>query len=150
MTTPTQSVTAGNTATANQGKRGKARQVQTFPKDEFQLERPASVQERAEFKRKRAERSEQQKAVDAMVWGVYQDWLAAGEPRKFVDIPIAVWPVSVNLEDDARHMLNKAAVLFQRTIRFGDCPVVTVEGKKKVKLSFYVVDRKTEIEGAPE
>lgn len=138
-----------NAGATRKGQRGKPREVQQFPADEFQIMRPATVAERSEFKRKRVERSDQQKIVDGLVWDIYQDWLNAGSPRKFVDIPLAVWPVSPNLEDDARHMLGKAAVLFQRTLRYGDCPTKTVGGVKKVYLSFYVVDRKTEIEGAP-
>ena len=139
-----------NAGAQRKGQRGKPRQVQQFPAEEFKLIRPSTVEERAEYKRKREERSEQQKVVDSLVWSVYQDWLTAGKPRRFVDIPLAVWPVSLNLEEDARHMLNKAAVLFQRTLRYGDCPVKTEGGVKKVHLAFYVVDRKTEIEGAPE
>ena len=142
--------TAGSTATATaKGARGKPRQVQQFPADEFKLIRPATVSERAEYKRKREERSEQQKLVDQLVWSVYEDWTKAGMPRKFVDIPLAVWPVSPHLEDDARHMLQKAAVLFQRTLHYGDCPTKGEGANKKVHLAFYVVDRKTEIEGAP-
>ena len=135
-----------NAGAAGKGGRGKKRDVQQFPADEFKLIRPSTVAERAEYKRKREDRSEQQKAVDGMVWAVYQDWLDAGMPRKFVDIPLAVWPVSPKLEDDARHMLQKAAVLFQRTLRYGDTP--TKDGK--VHLAFYVVDRLTKVEGAPD
>lgn len=152
MSTPAQATPGsrpGTPGSAPAGQRGKPRKVQTFPADEFQLKRPGTVAERSEYKRKREERSEQQKAVDAMVWKVYQDWVDAGSPRKFVDIPIAVWPLSLNLEEDGRHMLGKAAALFQRTLRYGDCPTVTVDGKKKVELSFYVLDRRTEVEGAP-
>lgn len=134
-----------NTGSAKKGQRGKPRQVQQFPADAFQIKRPTTVEERANYKRKRIERSDQQKLVDGLVWDIYQDWLNAGKPRKFVDIPLAVWPVAPNLEEDARHMLQKAATLFQRTLRYGDCP--TVNGK--IELAFYVVDRQTEIEGAP-
>lgn len=155
MSTPPQAPRGANqgsnvgAATPKKGARGKPREVQTFPADEFQIIRPQTVAERSEFKRHRIERSDQQKTVDGMVWDIYQDWLNAGQPRKFVDIPLAVWPVSPNLEDDARHMLNKAAVLYQRTLRFGDCPTKSVGGKPKVHLSFYVIDRKVEVEGAP-
>lgn len=134
-----------NQGSAKKGQRGKPRDVQQFPADAFQIKRPATVEERANYKRKRIERSDQQKLVDGLVWDIYQDWLTAGKPRKFVDIPLAVWPVAPNLEEDARHMLQKAATLFQRTLRYGDCP--TVGGK--VELAFYVIDRNTEIEGAP-
>lgn len=153
MTTPAnagQGTRPGNQGTTRTGQRGKPRQVQQFPADEFQLKRPATVAEKAEYKRHKDPRSEQQKLIDKMVWDVYQDWVNAGSPRKFVDIPIAVWPVSMQLADDARHMLQKAATLYQRQLRYGHCPEVTVAGKKKVELSFYVVDRKTEVEGAPE
>lgn len=149
-TPPVRGSNQGSTAEASKkGGRGKPRIVQTFPADEFQIMRPQSVEERAEFKRKRSERSDQQKVVDGMVWNVYEDWVNAGRPRKFVDIPLAVWSVSPNLEEDARHMLGKAAALFQRTLRFGDCPVKTVDGKKRVYLAFYVLDRQVDVEGAP-
>lgn len=130
---------------SKKGQRGKPREVQQFPADAFQIKRPQTVAERSEYKRKRVERSDQQKLVDGLVWDIYQDWINAGRPRKFVDIPLAVWPVPLNLEEDARHMLQKAATLFQRTLRYGDCP--TVAGK--IELAFYVVDRQTEVEGAP-
>lgn len=149
MSTPAAPAQGSNAGATGKGKRGQPRKVQTFPKEEFQLLRPSTIEERAEYKRHREARSDQQKAVDAMVWSVYQDWKNAGMPRKFVDIPIAVWPVSPNLEEDARHMLQKAAVLFQRTLRYGDCPTIEKDGKKKVHLAFYVVDRLTEVEGAP-
>jgi hypothetical protein len=152
-TSPQQAGTAGNqgskAGTAGKGARGKPRQVQKFPADEFKLIRPSSVSERAAYKRKREERSEQQKLVDSLVWSVYEDWKEAGMPRKFVDIPLAVWPVSPHLEEDARHMLQKAAVLFQRTLYYGDCPTVGTGAEKRIHLAFYVVDRKTEVEGAP-
>jgi hypothetical protein len=143
---PAQGNQGSNAGAPGKGARGKPRKVQQFPADEFKLLRPATVAERAEYKRKREERSDQQKAVDGMVWNVYEDWRNAGSPRKFVDIPLAVWPVSPRLEEDARHMLQKAAVLFQRTLRYGDCP--TIDGK--VHLAFYVVDRLTKVEGAPD
>ena len=142
---PASSNQGSNAGGTKKGQRGKPRQVQQFPAEEFKLIRPQTVAERSEYKRKRVERSEQQKTVDGMVWDIYQDWLNAGRPRKFVDIPLAIWPVSPNLEEDARHMLQKAAVLFQRTLRYGDTP--TKNGK--VHLAFYVIDRNTEIEGAP-
>lgn len=140
---PNQGSTQGS---SKKGQRGKPRQVQQFPADAFKIKRPQTVAERAEFKRKREERSDQQKIVDGLVWDVYQDWLNADKPTKFVDIPLAVWPVRPQLEEDARHMLQKAAVLFQRTLRYGDCP--TKDGE--VQLAFYVIDRRTKVEGAPE
>lgn len=142
---PAQGNQGSNQGGPRKGQRGKPRQVQKFPEDAFQIRRPQTVEERAAYKRKRTERSDQQKLVDGLVWDVYQDWVNGGRKRKFVDIPLAVWPVAPNLEEDARHMLQKAAVLYQRTLRYGDCP--TVNGK--VELAFYVIDRDTEIEGAP-
>jgi hypothetical protein len=150
MSTPAGPAQGSKPEAPSKGARGKPRIVQQFPADAFQVKRPGTVAERSEYKRKREDRSDQQKAVDAMVWKVYEDWKEDGGPRKFVDIRIAVWPVPLNLEEDARHMLGKAAALFQRTLRYGDCPEIVVDGKKRVELSFYVVDRRTEVEGAPD
>jgi hypothetical protein len=128
--------------------RGKPREIKGFTKEDLKIKRPKTVEERVKYRRKREERSPIQQAVDTLILEAYKDWRKAGEPRKFVDMPIVVWEISKNKEDDARFMLGKAAQLIQRQLRYGDCP--ETDDGKSVELSFYVLDRLVKVEGAPD
>lgn len=132
------------------GGRGKPRQVQTFTQEDMQISWPQTIEEKAAYKRRRAERDPLQKQVDALVLEAYRRWLKVGKPRKFVDMPLAVWTVRKQLEDDARFLLSKGATLIQRQLRYGHCPEHKVSGKTVVDLAFYVTDRHVDVEGAPE
>jgi hypothetical protein len=134
---------------SKKGGRGKPREIQTLPADEFQVFKPRGIEQKAKYRRKRVERSDQQKAVDKLVLTAYQDWLKAKKPTKFVDQEITVWPVSKRYADDCQFMLRKGATLIERQLRFGDCPEVRDGNRVKVELSFYVTDRHVDIEGAP-
>lgn len=137
------------TAARNSGRgRGKPREIKGFTQEDLKIRRPKTVEERVKYRRKREPRSPIQQAVDSLVLKAYKDWLAAGQPRKFIDIPPVIWEISKNKEDDARFMLGKAAQLIQRQLRYGDCP--DTEDKKGIELYFYVVDRMTKVEGAPD
>lgn len=138
----------GATPKAKGAGRGKPREIKGFTAEDLKIRRPQTVEERVKYRRKREERSPIQQAVDALILKAYQDWKKAGEPRKFVDMPLVVWEISKNKEDDARFMLGKAAALIQRQLRYGDCP--ETEDKKSVELSFYVLDRLVKVEGAPD
>ena len=139
---------SGPAASTNARGRGKPREIKGFTQEDLKIRRPKTVEERVKYRRKREERSPIQLAVDSLILGAYKDWLKAGSPRKFVDMPLVVWEISKNKEDDARFMLGKAAQLIQRQLRYGDCP--ETEDKKGVELSFYVLDRLIKVEGAPD
>ena len=151
-------MTQPSTAGATQGqqgnrpasprKRGKSREIKGFTQEDLKIRRPKTVEERVKYRRKREERKPIQLAVDSLVLQAYKDWLTNGKPRKFVDMPLVVWEISKNKEDDARFMLGKAAQLIQRQLRYGDCPDTT-DGRS-VELSFYVLDRLIKVEGAPD
>lgn len=150
MSTPAASATparpaAGSAGTPRKG-RGKPRVISGFTQEDMVIRRPKTVEEKVKYRRKREERTAIQQSVDALVLNAYKEWLAVGKPRKFVDVPLVIWEIRKNKEEDARFMLGKAAALIQRQLRFGDCP----EANGKVELAFYVLDRAVKVAGAPD
>src|SRR5260370_41615543 len=83
--------------------------------------------------------------VDKLVLEAYREWLAAGKPRKVIDMPLTVWTIRKAKEEDARFMLGKAAALIQRQLRYGDCP----ETGGKVGACFYLFERARKGGGPP-
>jgi hypothetical protein len=90
-----------------------------IPSDDFTINIP-NADTRATFKRRREERKPQQLATDAMVAEVYKDWVKAGKPSNWVDMPSRVWVVSsAKVSDDAQFMLRKAATFYGRRLFSG-------------------------------
>lgn|SRR5258708_6196454 len=131
----------GSSAGAKKGGRGKPRIITGFTQEDMVIKKPVTVEERVKYRRKREERSEIQQMVDKLVLEAYREWLAAGKPRKVIDMPLTVWTIRKAKEEDARFMLGKAAALIQRQLRYGDCP----ETGGKVELAFYVIDRAVKV-----
>lgn len=150
MTTPTQpkppSAPTGQNAPANTpGKRG--RKPGQMPKARPDL--PANVfdisevaeEQRVEHKRRREERSDQQKALDKLVADMYQKWIAAGRPTNWADMPIHEWTLPTTYADDAEFFLRKAASLHGRKLVFGHKVEFEKDGKKYTTLPFAVIAR---------
>lgn len=89
-----------------------------LPDDEFDFAE-VSADDRVKHKRRREERSEKQQAIDATVLENYNEWVAAGMPTNWADMPVITWTVSDEFVDDAEFMLRKAAALFGRKISWG-------------------------------
>lgn len=102
-------------ANTEKGKRGRkagstAKVRQTLPPDAFVME-DVQEDERGAVRRQRGERTTQQIAVDAKVLAVYREWVAAGKPTKWVNMPVKKWAIEARYLDDAQFMLGKAASL---------------------------------------
>lgn len=143
MTTPS----AANTETA--GKRGRkkgstARIRQTLPADAFVIE-DVEADERGAVRRQRGERSSQQVAVDSKVLTVYREWVAAGRPAKWLEMPVKRWPIEQRYLEDALFMLGKGASLHGKKLVTGHVTDKDANGRKypdgKVRIPFCVVDR---------
>jgi hypothetical protein len=90
-----------------------------IPNDQFAITIP-SADTRVKFKRRREERGAQQEAVDDLVAAVYTDWVKAGKPFNWADMPSRVWPVGKTHADNAQFMLRKACTLHGRRLYSGN------------------------------
>lgn len=110
-----------------------------LPPDAFRIESVAK-DDRGVVRRKRVERSPQQKAIDAKAMEVYKEWIAAGSPTDWLKMPIKGWIIEKRLVDDALFFLGKGATLHGKKLRVGD--ILPAEGEPgKVRIPFCVTDR---------
>lgn len=114
-----------------------------IPSDMFAVTAPAE-DTRASYRRQRDERDEQQKMVDQLVQGMYREWVDAGAPTVWADLPIKVWPLPAELEESGMFLLRKAARFLDRKLRFGNIRHFEKDGKKMVEIPFAVVSLDTQ------
>jgi hypothetical protein len=123
-----------------------------IPGDEFIIE-AISVDQRGYLRRQRVERSPQQKAVDEQIMVVYKDWLSAGSPAKWGQMPVRGWVISKNFEEEADLLLRKGASLHDLKLVTGKTQIKPLPNLPlppgKVRIPFCVVARKTEVTGVP-
>lgn len=146
--TETPATNATTSTPSTPGKRG--RRPGTQPKvrlgipAEFFKFRELDERETAEARRKREERSDQQKEVDEVVLNLWERYVAKGEPTNWADRPVFEWPVPVEHEETALFYIRKACQLYGRRQVLGDRVVYTDEatGIKMVKIAFSVERRR--------
>lgn len=132
-------------ANENQVKSGRGRKPGTvakvrppIPTEEFVVVKP-NEETRATYKRAREERSAQQQQVDKLVFDSYKEWVEAGMPTNWVDMPVTVWPVSPQHEENALFMIRKACTFFGRKPYFGNIKKNAKTGK--VEIPFCIIAR---------
>lgn len=102
-----------------------------IPDSEFVVTSVAE-ESRAGYRRRREDRDAKQQNVDELCQEMYRDWVEAGRPLNWVDVPIRVWTVSLGLEETAIFMIRKACRLLGRKPWFGHMAERTNESGKKV------------------
>jgi hypothetical protein len=159
MSTPT---IPGATATVikpqeTTGKRGRkpgsqVKERQEIPADQFKIE-SVGEESRGYVRRQRLERSKQQQAVDIQVMKVWQEWEAAGSPRKWTDMPVKRWVINRQFAEDAQFMLAKAVNLHGKKLVTGklqEKPLPNLPlGPNEVGIPFCVISRAVKTEGVP-
>jgi hypothetical protein len=100
------------------------------------------TKEKAEARRKREPRSEQQRAIDDIILELWEKYVAAGKPKNWVDMPVFTWgPLPVQFEDTALLYIRRACSLYGRRQRLGDRTYEEKAGLKVVYIPFSVEER---------
>lgn len=94
-----------------------------IPADEMQLNLlPAKAQ--ADLRRKREERKDQQKAVDQIVYDVFEENVSRGFGNgtiaNWADLFVYDWPITKTHAETALFLINKAARFYSRKPIFGE------------------------------
>lgn len=131
--------------TPAQAKRGRkpgvpAKERAVIPAEHFKMVAVPAA-ERVTHKRRREDRTPQQIEVDNAVAEVYDNWVEAGRPANWADMPITLWPVPKTYADDAEFLLRKAAALHGRKLVFGQRVEEDVDGIIMVTLPYCVIAR---------
>lgn len=113
-----------------------------IPLEMLEMHQPPE-DERYRYRRKRTPLDDQTEALIQTCQGVYQDWLDAGQPTAWPDMPVVVWPVDKEFEDDALFYLRKAAGLINRKLVLGEIQEFTPEGTDRlwVEIPYCVIAR---------
>lgn len=122
MTTPAVNEEA-NKSTRGRKPGQKPKERKPLPADVFNIVE-VSEENRVEHKRRREERSDQQKGIDKLVADMYVKWVNAGRPTNWADMPIHRWTLPTRYVEDAEFLLRKAAQLHGRKLIYGHKPVV--------------------------
>ncbi len=130
---------------AETGKRGRkpggiAKPRPPLPADVFNIVE-VSEEKRVEHKRRREERSDQQKGIDKLVADMYTKWINAGRPTNWADMPVHRWDLPTTYAEDAEFLLRKGAQLHGRKLIFGHKEEYEKDGVKRSVLPFAVIAR---------
>jgi hypothetical protein len=94
-----------------------------IPADEMQLN-ILPEKEKADLRRKREERSAQQKAVDEIVYNVFEENVARridnGTIADWADLFVYDWPITLTHEETAMFLINKGCRLYNRKPIWGE------------------------------
>lgn len=128
MSTPPANPPANSPSETSGSGRGRkpgvpAKERAVIPEDEMQLiVLPAKQQ--ADLRRKREERKPQQKAVDEIVYAVFEEnsdrGFANGTIANWADLFVYDWPVTKTHAETALFLINKAARFYSRKPIFGE------------------------------
>jgi len=135
-----------NNVPAEKGRRGrKPGQVivkrPDIPMDMFNF-KELDTRQKAEARRKREPRSDQQKVIDDIVLELWDKYVALGKPKNWVDMPVFTWgPLPVQFEDTALLYIRRACSLYGRRQRLGDRVYQDEKGLKVVWIPFSVEER---------
>lgn len=115
-------------ATAKPSGRGRkpgtiAKERADIPAEEMQLiQLPEKV--KADLRRKREPRKEQQKSVDQVVWDIFQENVSTGFDTgtiaDWADLYVYDWPVTKTHAESALFLINKACTLYHRKPIWGE------------------------------
>lgn len=94
-----------------------------IPAEEMQLI-VLPAKQKADLRRKREERKAQQKAVDTIVYDVFEENVAIGMDHgtvaNWADLYVYDWPISKTHAENAQFMLDKACRLYNRRLILGE------------------------------
>jgi len=106
-----------------------------IPDEEFETFGYTPATERVSHKRRREPISEKQAAINQTIGENYDDWLKAGSPANWADMPVIHWTVSRSFEETADFMLKKAIQAHGRKFAWGE----RVYTDDKVTIYFCVI-----------
>lgn len=100
-------------------------------------------EERVKLRRRRVELDEQQLALVETCQGVYNQWVEDGRPTHWADMPVVVWPLDKEYQDEALFMLHKACSLINRKLTLGNIEEFTNEADNRqwVNIPYCVIAR---------
>lgn len=131
----------------------KAKERAKIPAELFQFE-SVPADERNTVRRQRGERDEQQRRFDALIAAVRDEWRKLGKPDQWPLMPVKRLSAPAALVEDFQFYLRKAANYHNAKIIFGNISEKDKNGRKYpdnlTRIPFAVVDKATEVEGAPE
>lgn len=84
-------------------------------------------------------RNEMQLAMDKIVSRLHADWVKAGKPNLWLDLPKGKYPVPVAQVDDLTKLINRAGEFLSVRIRYGN-PVKLPDNRQMV--TFAVLDKR--------
>jgi hypothetical protein len=126
-------------------KKGSKRVVKERPAIDFTSSTFARVQERktmAEYRRTRGERDQEQREFDRIVDEAYNDWVNAGKPTDWVDMPGTYWQGPKEQAETVMWRVHRSGQHYSLKIRFGDLKEITgPNGESYAEVVFVVTDR---------
>lgn len=142
----TKTTQPGQPSEKPKGKRGRKPGVQPkerapLPANAFRVRMLTTEESRANVKRKRIERSDDQKKVDKLVFDNWKQWIESGMPMNWVDMPVIEWPVPKAHYEDAMFMMTKACTLYGRKPIYGDIHEEVYEGEVCIVIPFCIITR---------
>lgn len=125
-----------------------AKERAAIPLDEFKVTVVAE-DNRAEFKRRRDDRSDEQTKVDGLIKDMYRAWIEAGSPVVWADLPIRTWTIATEHAENALFLLRKAARFLDRKLWFGNIEEKQIDGKKVTVIPFGVTSIEARMKNKP-
>lgn len=112
-----------------------------LPAEMLEMYQPQET-ERYKLRRRRVDLSPQQEALVETCQGVYTDWVDANRPTHWNDMPIVVWPLDKEYEEDGLFMLRKACQIIHRKLILGTVETfVGTDGRDWVNIPYCVIAR---------
>lgn len=114
----------------------------TLPASMLEMFQP-EPEERVKLRRRRVDLDEQQEALVETCQGVYNEWVSEGRPTHWVDMPVVVWPIDKEYEEDALFKLRKACSLINRKLIVGNVETFTNEADNRewINIPYCVIAR---------
>jgi|SRR6185312_12617936 len=129
------------------GKRGRkpgqpVKERKELPASMLEMYQPEES-ERYKLRRRRTDLSEQQQALVETVQGVYNDWVDHGRPTHWNDMPVVVWPLDKEYEEDGLFQLRKACQIINRKLILGTIETYVNEedSREWVNIPYCVIAR---------
>ncbi len=129
------------------GKRGRkpgqpVKERKELPSSMLEMYQPEET-ERYKLRRRRVDLSEQQQALVETCQGVYTDWVDSGRPTHWNDMPVVVWPLDKEFEEDGLFMLRKACQIVHRKLILGTIETYVNEADMRewVNIPYCVIAR---------
>jgi hypothetical protein len=117
-----------------------------IPADEFNFIVEVDGKEQADMRRKREERTDQQKAVDELCYKLYEanvvNEFENGTIRNWPDLAVYVWRPSKKSSDTVLFYIKKACAFYGRRPIWGEIKEIIIDGKPHIEIPFTVVNRR--------